>query len=380
MVCMQKKSIIKLSKLAVPFTSRGRFKREKKTTLRNDFQRDRDRIIHSTAFRRLKHKTQVFVNTSGDHFRTRITHSLEVSQIARTLTKYFNLNEDLSETLSLAHDLGHTPFGHAGEDSLNECMANYGGFDHNLQTLRIVMFLENKYLKFKGLNLTIETIDGLLKHNGPIKDLSLVKELIGLNYLNNKIKFKQSASLEAQISAISDDIAYNNHDIQDGIKAKMFTLDQLIEINFFRDIYKSHKKNMNKNNREILIYQIIRDSIDLMVKDLIKNTINNLEKNKIKSLNDIYKNQKPIVCFSDKYSAIEREIKFFLRKNMYNNKNVLTKNNKGKKIIKDLFMFIKKKPNRFLTKDNLKKNKFRSIADFISGMTDRFAINLHKNI
>jgi dGTPase len=186
--------------------------------------------------------------------------------------------------------------------------------------------------------------------------------------------------LEAQISAISDDIAYNNHDIQDGIKAKMFTLDQLIEINFFKDIYKSHKKNMNKNNKEILIYQIIRDSIDLMVKDLIKNTINNLEKNKIKSLNDIYKNQKPIVCFSGKYLAIEREIKFFLRKNMYNNKNVLTKNNKGKKIIKDLFMFIKKKPNRFLTKDNLKKNKFRSIADFISGMTDRFAINLHKNI
>ena len=367
------------SKLGL-FKSKGRIFKEPNSLYRSPFQRDRDRIIHSASFRRLKHKTQVFVNTEGDHYRTRITHSIEVAQIARSIAKHLNLNDDLAETLSLAHDLGHTPFGHAGEDSLNECMVNYGGFDHNLQTLRIVMFLENKYLKFKGLNLTIETIDGLLKHNGPIEDLSLVNELIGLNYLNNKIKFKQSASLEAQISAISDDIAYNNHDIQDGIKAKMFTLDQLIEINFFKDIYKSHKKNMNKNNREILIYQIIRDSIDLMVKDLIKNTINNLEKNKIKSLNDIYKNQKPIVCFSSKYLAIEREIKFFLRKNMYNNKNVLTKNNKGKKIIKDLFMFIKKKPNRFLTKDNLKKNKFRSIADFISGMTDRFAINLHKNI
>ena len=367
------------SKLGL-FKSKGRIFKEPNSLYRSPFQRDRDRIIHSASFRRLKHKTQVFVNTEGDHYRTRITHSIEVAQIARSIAKHLNLNDDLAETLSLAHDLGHTPFGHAGEDSLNECMANYGGFDHNLQTLRIVMFLENKYLKFKGLNLTIETIDGLLKHNGPIEDLSLVNELIGLNYLNNKIKFKQSASLEAQISAISDDIAYNNHDIQDGIKAKMFTLDQLIEINFFKDIYKSHKKNMNKNNKEILIYQIIRDSIDLMVKDLIKNTINNLEKNKIKSLNDIYKNQKPIVCFSSKYLAIEREIKFFLRKNMYNNKNVLTKNNKGKKIIKDLFMFIKKKPNRFLTKDNLKKNKFRSIADFISGMTDRFAINLHKNI
>ena len=367
------------SKLGL-FKSKGRIFKEPNSLYRSPFQRDRDRIIHSASFRRLKHKTQVFVNTEGDHYRTRITHSIEVAQIARSIAKHLNLNDDLAETLSLAHDLGHTPFGHAGEDSLNECMVNYGGFDHNLQTLRIVMFLENKYLKFKGLNLTIETIDGLLKHNGPIDALSLVKELIGLNYLNNKIKFKQSASLEAQISAISDDIAYNNHDIQDGIKAKMFTLDQLIEINFFKDIYKSHKKNMNKNNREILIYQIIRDSIDLMVKDLIKNTIKNLEKNKAKSLNDVYKNQKPVVCFSDKYLTIEKEIKFFLRKNMYNNKNVLIKNNKGKKIIKDLFMFIKKKPNKFLTKNNLKKNKFRSIADFISGMTDRFAINLHKNI
>ena len=158
---MQKKTIQSLSKLAVPLKSKGRFFKENKTLLRSDFQRDRDRIIHSTAFRRLKHKTQVFVNTSGDHFRTRITHSLEVAQIARTLSKFFNLNEDLCETLSLAHDLGHTPFGHAGEDALNECMRDYGGFDHNLQTLRVVMFLENKYLKFSGLNLTIETLEGL---------------------------------------------------------------------------------------------------------------------------------------------------------------------------------------------------------------------------
>ena len=168
---MQKKTLIKLSKLAVPSTSKGRFNKENKTSLRNDFQRDRDRIIHSTAFRRLKHKTQVFVNTSGDHFRTRITHSLEVSQIARTLSKFFNLNEDLSETLSLAHDLGHTPFGHAGEDALNTCMIKYGGFDHNIQTLRIVSILENRYYNFSGLNLTLETLDGLIKHNGPVLSL-----------------------------------------------------------------------------------------------------------------------------------------------------------------------------------------------------------------
>ena len=173
---MQKNSIQTLSKLAVPLKSKGRFFKEKKTSLRSDFQRDRDRIIHSTAFRRLKHKTQVFVNTSGDHFRTRITHSLEVAQIARTLSKFFNLNEDLCETLSLAHDLGHTPFGHAGEDALNHCMRKFGGFDHNIQTLRIILLLENRYYEFKGLNLTIETLDGLIKHNGPIKNLIKLKK------------------------------------------------------------------------------------------------------------------------------------------------------------------------------------------------------------
>ena len=179
---MQKKSIDKLSNLAVPILSKGRFFKEKKTNLRNDFQRDRDRIIHSTAFRRLKHKTQVFVNTTGDHFRTRITHSLEVSQIARTLSKFFRLNEDLSESLSLAHDLGHTPFGHAGEEVLNNCMKNFGGFDHNIQTLRIITILENRYYNFKGLNLSIETLDGLIKHNGPLNNVKKLDQILGRNF------------------------------------------------------------------------------------------------------------------------------------------------------------------------------------------------------
>ena len=360
--------------------SKGRIFKEANSLYRTPFQRDRDRIIHSASFRRLKHKTQVFVNTEGDHFRTRITHSIEVAQIARSIAKHLHLNDDLAETLSLAHDLGHTPFGHAGEDALNECMANFGGFDHNLQTLRIIMFLEHKYLKFKGLNLTLETLDGLLKHNGPIEDLSKVKRLVGLKSFKNKINFTNYGSLEAQISAISDDIAYNNHDIQDGIRAKMFNLNDLIEINFFKDIYESHRKNIKNNNKDILIYQIIRDSIDLMVKDLIKNTIKNLKTNKIKFINDIYKSKIPVVCFSEKYLIIEKEIKFFLRTKMYNNINVLTKNNKGKKIIRDLFLSIKKKPNKFLTKEEINNSKYRAIADFISGMTDRFAIKLHKNI
>jgi len=367
------------SKLAL-FKSKGRTFKESSTLYRTPFQRDRDRIIHSASFRRLKHKTQVFVNTEGDHFRTRITHSIEVAQIARSIAKYLNLNDDLAETLSLAHDLGHTPFGHAGEDALNECMIDYGGFDHNLQTLRIVMFLENKYLKFSGLNLTLETLDGLLKHNGPVKNFYKIKKLIGLENFKNKIDFTKSGSLEAQISAKSDDIAYNNHDIQDGIRAKMFNLSELIEINFFKNIYNSHKKNIKKNNKEILIYQIIRDSIDLMVKDLIKNTIKNLKTRKIKSLNGVYLTVKPIVCFSKEFLNIEQEVRFFLRTKMYNNQNVIIKNNKGKKIIKKLFLNITKNPKKYLTKNQLKVNKYRAIADYISGMTDRYAINLYKNI
>ena len=198
--------------------SKGRLFKETTSNYRTPFQRDRDRIIHSASFRRLKHKTQVFVNTTGDHFRTRITHSLEVSQIARTLSKFFNLNEDLSETLSLAHDLGHTPFGHAGEEALNICMKNYGGFDHNIQTLRIITILENRYYNFKGLNLSIETLDGLIKHNGPIKDLRKIDKILGKNFFKKKINFKNQPSLEAQVSSLSDDIAYNSHDLEDGLR------------------------------------------------------------------------------------------------------------------------------------------------------------------
>ena len=362
------------------FKSKGRIYKESISKYRSPFQRDRDRIIHSASFRRLKHKTQVFVNTEGDHYRTRITHSIEVAQIARSIARYLNLNEDLAETLSLAHDLGHTPFGHAGEDALNDCMNSHGGFDHNLQTLRIVMFLENKYLKFKGLNLTIETLEGLLKHNGPVNDLDLVNNLIGIKKFKNRINFNTYPPLEAQISAISDDIAYNNHDIQDGIKANLFKLEELIEINFFKDIYRKYKSKINKNNYKITTYQIIRDSIDLMIKDLIKNTMKNLKKNKIKTFKDIDKTHFIIVDFSDKIKSSESEIKLFLRTKMYNNKKVLEKNNKGKIIIKNLFKKISKNSKKFLAKEELSNNKYRAVSDFISGMTDRYAINLYNNI
>jgi len=361
------------------FKSKGRLNNEPTSKYRSPFQRDRDRIIHSASFRRLKHKTQVFVNTEGDHFRTRITHSIEVAQIARSIAKYLNLNEDLAETLSLAHDLGHTPFGHAGEYALDECMENYGGFDHNLQTLRIVMFLENKYFKFKGLNLSIETLEGLLKHNGPVEDSDLVNSLIGLKTFKGKINFNTFPSLEAQISAISDDIAYNNHDIQDGINANLFKLEELIEIDFFRSIYLKYKKKINKKNYKIATYQIIRDSIDLMIRDLLTNTQKNLKNFKIKSIKDIANSDQLLVSFSNSIQKSEKEIKLFLRTKMYDNKLVLKKNQRGKIIIKKLFGIIKSNPRKFLTKDQLTKDKFRAISDFISGMTDRYAINLYNN-
>ena len=365
----------KYSKIGL-FKSKGRIFKESLSKYRTPFQRDRDRIIHSASFRRLKHKTQVFVNTEGDHYRTRITHSMEVAQIARSIARYLNLNEDLAETLSLAHDLGHTPFGHAGEDSLDECMQDHGGFDHNLQTLRIIMFLENKYLKFNGLNLSIETLEGLLKHNGPVDNLNLVDDLIGIKNFKGMINFNTYPSIEAQISAISDDIAYNNHDIQDGINANLFKLEELVEIDFFRDIYKKYKKKINKQNYKVATYQIIRDSIDQMIKDLINNTKNNLRLNNIKKLKDINKTSFLMVNFSDKIKNSENEIRSFLRSKMYNNKNVLAKNNKGKLIIKKLFNKIKQNPKKFISNQQLSKGKYRAISDFISGMTDRYAINL----
>ena len=378
---MQKKSIIKLSKLAVPFVSKGRFKIEKKTTLRNEFQRDRDRIIHSTAFRRLKHKTQVFVNTSGDHFRTRITHSLEVSQIARTLSKFFNLNEDLSETLSLAHDLGHTPFGHAGEEALNDCMKNYGGFDHNIQTLRIITILENRYYNFIGLNLTLETLDGLIKHNGPVNNKTKFDKILGKNFFKNKIKFLDNTSLEGQIAAISDDIAYNSHDLEDGLKSNLFKLNDLKNIPILNKIISKHRSKFTKYSVDLIVRQIIREIINEMVKDVIKTTEKNIKTNKIKNLKDVYNSEKKIVCFSYKMKKFDLEIKKFLKEKMYFHKNVKKKTNYGKKIIKKLFLIIIKNPKKYINIKKYKNSKLeRIICDYIAGMTDRYAINLYKKI
>jgi len=306
---------------------------------------------------------------------------MEVSQIARTIARSLGLNEDLSETLSLAHDLGHTPFGHAGEEVLNQCMEKYGGFDHNIQTLRIVTFIENKYYKFCGLNLTIETLDGLIKHNGPVKNLVPYKKILKKDLFSKKIVFNSFSSLETQIASISDDIAYNNHDLEDGLRAGLFTIKKISSIPYLSQLINKHVKNIKNFRREIIISQIIRDLINLMVVDVIKTTNKNLKKINPRIACDIYKQDRLIVDFSDKMKMIDRQIKDFLRHNMYNHKKVIINTNRGKKIISDLFKYLSKNPRKYISK-NLFKNekKERVIADFIAGMTDRYAINLNKEI
>ena len=361
--------------------SRGRIFKEPENSIRSPYQRDRDRIIHSSSFRRLKHKTQVFVNTEGDHYRTRLTHSMEVSQIARTLARSLGLNEDLSEALSLSHDLGHTPFGHAGEEVLNHCMSGYGGFDHNIQTLRIVTSIENKYYKFYGLNLTIETLEGLIKHNGPVNDLTPYKKILKEDLFSKKIIFNSFPSLETQVASISDDIAYNNHDLEDGLRANLFSIKKISSIPYISKLINKHTRNIKKFRREIIISQIVRDLINLMVMDVIKTANINLNKSNPQSVKDIYKQDCLIVDFSDKMKLIDYQIKDFLRTNMYNHKRVITNTNKGRKILNGLFKYLSKNPKKYINKDLFSnESKERVVADFIAGMTDRYAINLYKKI
>jgi dGTPase len=287
----------------------------------------------------------------------------------------------LSETLSLSHDLGHTPFGHAGEEVLNQCMGKYGGFDHNIQTLRIVTSIENKYYKFCGLNLTIETLDGLIKHNGPVKNLVQYKTILKKDLFSNKIVFNAFPSLEAQVAAIADDIAYNNHDLEDGLRAGLFTIKKISSITYVSKLINKHVKNIKNFRREIIISQIVRDLINLMVVDVINTTNKNLKRSNPQLINDIYKQDRLIVDFSDKMKMIDKQIKDFLKRNMYNHKKVVVNTNRGKRIINDLFKYLSKNSRKHISKDLFKnEQKERVIADFIAGMTDRYAINLYKKV
>ena len=358
--------------------SKGRMFLEEEDVNRSCFMRDRDRIIHSSAFRRLKYKTQVFVYNKEDYYRTRLSHSIEVSQLARSIAKVFKVNDDLAESISLSHDLGHTPFGHAGEDELSKKMKAYGGFNHNYQALKILTSLEKKYLKFDGLNLTFETLDGILKHNGPIKNQKVP------TYIQNFINFfkgdlNKFGSFESQLSSICDDIAYNNNDIDDGLYAKFFDLEELEQLKLVKKALSSFKIKRPNNAR--LRYELVRKLIKLMIDDLIKNTQENLKKFKILSANDIVSLDKSVVCFSDSMKKNEIELKNFLKKKMYMHPKIRTMTLKAKRIISDLFdLFISESdllPEKW-KKFNNKEQRYFVVCDYISGMTDKYAINTHK--
>ena len=357
-----------------PQTTKGRLYKTKKDKYRNDYQRDVGRVIHSTAFRRLKYKTQVFVNHEGDHYRTRLTHTLEVSQIARSISRYFKLNEDLTECIALAHDLGHTPFGHAGEDALIHASGSY--FDHNDQSFRIVVFLEKAYLGFDGLNLTWETLEGIAKHNGPLKNINQNSTLYSFNKNIMDLELTTYPSLEAQVAAISDDIAYINHDLDDGFRAGLFKPTDLKKLSIFKRI-----KNEQKYKKEI-----VRKLINNMVVDLIKKTEKNINNIKPKSVNDIRNAGFNIVTFSSQMKKDIAEIKLFLNKRMYNHTRIKKVTNKHKKILINLYnLFNKNKlkvPPKWI-KETYKKSqvsKKQMIIDYISGMTDRYILNIYSKV
>ena len=359
-------------------SSKGRVFFEKEDPNRTCFMRDRDRIIHSSAFRRLKYKTQVFVHHEEDYFRTRLSHSLEVSQLSRSISKVFNINDDLTESISLSHDLGHTPFGHAGEEVLNNKMKGKGGFNHNYQALKILTVLEKKYLDFDGLNLTFETLDGILKHNGPITSVlpSYIQKFI--NFFGGEKK--SQGSFEAQVAAICDDIAYNNNDIDDGLYAGLFEIEELNELEIIKEALKKINLKKSKEYRRIK-YELIRKLINIMVDDLIINTKQNIQNFKIKNCNEILELDKPLVIFGDEMKNKEKKLKVFLKNKMYNHPKVKTMNFKAKKIVSDLFDLYIDEPYLLPSGWRNFKNeneKYVNVSDYISGMTDNYAINIHR--
>ena len=360
-------------------TSKGRLYKENYSQTRSEFQRDRDRILHSAAFRRLKHKTQVFVSNEGDHYRTRLTHSLEVSQIARSISKIFNLNEDLTETLSLSHDIGHPPFGHAGEDALSECMVSHEGFDHNDQAIRIVHLLEKKYFDFEGLNLTWETLEGLVKHNGPMT--KAVPKTI--EALDNEfdLKLNEFSSIEAQIASIADDIAYNNHDLDDGLRAGFFSYDDLSELPMIGEIIKNFPKNYNSYDMQRINNEITRKSTSIMITDVINTISEKVKKSKVRCNEDVRLNNEKIADFSDKTKEEVKYIRSFLSMKMYNHDKVKAMTSNAHQIISSLFKLFIEQDEKFI-KEHMKKiisdeDKPRAVCDFIAGMTDNYAQNFY---
>ncbi len=369
-----------------PEDSRGRLFAEPESPSRSVFQRDRDRIIHSTAFRRLQYKTQVFVYHEGDHYRTRLTHSLEVAQIARSISRALGLNEDLAEALALAHDLGHTPFGHAGEDALDAVMAPFGGFSHNDQTLRVLTRLERRYAAFDGLNLTWETLEGTVKHNGPLVDTAASKplpETIADYVTRHDLELATWPSAEAQVAALSDDIAYNNHDIDDGLRAGLFRLADLAEVPIAGPVVAEVRQLYPDLDESHLIHEAIRRLIDRMVGDLVAETRRRLAAAGAASAAEIRRLGVPVVAFSDAMAAHDRALKSFLFEHMYRHYRVNRMASKARRIVGDLFTLLVAEPQclpgewRQQAEAPSSRATARVVADYIAGMTDRFALDEH---
>ena len=359
--------------------SRGRRFEEAASRFRGEYQRDRDRIIHSTAFRRLVYKTQVFVNHEGDLYRTRMTHSLEVSQVARTVAVALRLNEPLTEAICLAHDLGHTPFGHAGQDALNDCMREFGGFEHNLQSLRVVDELEAKYADFPGLNLMFETREGILKHCS-------VRNARELGDVGERFLKREQPGLEGQIANIADAIAYNNHDVDDGFRAGLLSLEQLREQALFGPQLAVVQQRYPELEDRRLIYEVIRRMIDTVVTDLIENTQRNIDAAGPQSIEDVRKLDKALVVLSADIYEQHLALKRFLNKHLYSHEKKLEMTHRAQAIVRELFQIymsdVEKMPDEF-SRNAQKQDetgKARVVADYIAGMTDRYAIAEHERI
>jgi dGTPase len=363
--------------------SRGRRHPEPAPAYRSEYQRDRDRIVHSTAFRRLVYKTQVFVNHEGDLYRTRLTHSLEVAQIARTIAHALELNEVLSEAICLAHDLGHTPFGHAGQDALNECMMDFGGFEHNLQSLRVVDELEELYAEFNGLNLSFECREGILKHCS-------YNNAVRLGELGERFVNRQQPGLEAQLANFADEIAYNNHDVDDGIRAGLVTVDQLLEVPLFLEYHREVMVIYPTLAGRRLVYEILRRMINRLVTDLIVSTATRLRESGVSSIADVRAQSKPLVGFSEATGKLNHDLKTFLREHVYKHFKVRRMTAKARRVIGLLFDAFVNDPGLMpdehkLTGARLEltlgaAGRARAVADYIAGMTDRYAILEHRRM
>jgi dGTPase len=366
-----------------PFKTKGRLYPEKPTPYRNEFQRDKDRIIHSNTFRRLQYKTQVFINHEGDHYRNRLTHSIEVASIARSIARDLGGSEDLAECIALAHDLGHTPFGHAGEDALDDCMKNYEGFDHNAHAIKLLTKLEKRYAAYDGLNLTWEVIEGIAKHNGPLSgDIAVaIKEYDS----EHPLDLQEFSSLEAQVAALSDDITYNCHDLEDGIRAGMFSISDLFELESIKNIVSDITTRFKDADSSRQIFEIVRELAHVLIEDLLAKTKANIINEKIQTDVDIRKLGKPLVEFSEPVKKLISEIRSFLHQKVYQNHRVILIRYKCKKVVRELFYLYFENPEcmpiewRIHAEGNDLK-KARAIADFIAGMTDRYAIEKYNSL